>query len=113
MRILIFVSGLLCLGPVLAGEYPIAIKTDSRGEYFVVEKGGSPERPTLLVKWVGPDGKPYYVKRMFDCRARTVQYLGEGDTPEQAAKLLPDQKMSPADEGSIAGQLANHVCPKR
>ena len=104
---------LLCIAPALAAEYPIQIKTDSRGEYFVVDKGGTANNPTLLVKWVGHDGKPYYVKRLFDCKARTAKYLGEGDTLEQAAKPLPDQEMFPLGEGSIESQLANHVCPKQ
>ena len=75
MRLLSVVSSVLCVSSALAGEYPIAIQTDSRGEYFVVNKGGTPNNPTLLVKWVGADGRPYYVKRLFDCKAHTAQYL--------------------------------------
>lgn len=113
MRLRFVISSILCASSALAGEYPIAIQTDSRGEYFVVNKGGTANNPTLLVKWVGADGRPYYVKRLFDCKAHTAQYLGEGDTLEQAAKPLPNQEMFLVGQGSIESQLANHVCPKQ
>lgn len=113
MRLLVLITGLLGLSSAFAGEYRIDIKTDSRGDYYVVEKGGTANNPTLTVKWVGPGGTPYYVKRSFDCKAGTAKYLGEGESLEAATKLLPDEKMLPLGEGSIPRQLADHVCPKQ
>jgi hypothetical protein len=104
-------SGLLGASAAFAAEYPIDIKTDLKGQYFVVEKGGTANNPTLLVKRVWPKGT-YYVKRWFDCKLGTFKFLGEGDTLDAVAKSQPDRDTRAIEQGSIADQLAHHVCPK-
>lgn len=95
-----------------AAETPIDIKTDVKGQYFVVDKGGTENNPTLVVKRNWSKGN-HYIKRVFDCRARTVKYLGEGATVEEMNEPLPEQKMTPIVAGSIPDQLARHVCEGR
>lgn len=109
--LMVAASALAGLPFAFAAETPIDIKTDIKGKYFVVEKGGTPSNPTLVVKRVGPGGT-YYIKRLFDCKARTVQYLGEGQTLKAMAKAQPDPKPTPIEEGTIPDQLARHVCPR-
>jgi hypothetical protein len=97
---------------VLAAETPVDIKTDLKGQYFIVEKGGTPDKPTLTVKRAVPNGRNHYVKRMFDCKARTVQYLGGGESLEEVNKFAGTEKMNPLVEGSIPDQLAAIACKK-
>jgi len=111
LRLMLAASGLVGLPSAFAAETPIDIKTDLKGRYFIVEKTGTPNNPTLVVKRVWPGGT-YYIKRLFDCQAQTVQYQGEGETLKEMAKALPDSKPSLIQEGTIADQLARHVCPK-
>ncbi len=60
-----------------ADDTPIDIQTDVKGQYFLVEKGGTADTPTLVVKRAKA-GYNYYVKREFDCAAHTVRYSGRG-----------------------------------
>ena len=95
----------------LADDTPIDIKTDLEGQYFIVEKGGTADKPILLVKRAGP-GFNHYIKREFDCAAHTARYMGEGESLEEmnAAELGGDA--SPIEEGTIPDQLSRLVCPK-
>lgn len=96
----------------LAAEIPIDIKTDVKGQYFIIEQGGSQNNPTLTVKRTWGKGS-HYIKRVFDCKAHTVKYLGEGESLDEMNKPLPGQKMTPIVAGSIPDQLARHACQKR
>jgi hypothetical protein len=112
MRLFAALSGMFVFSLVSAAEYPIDIKTDLKGTtFFVVEKGGTENNPTLVVKRVNP-ARTTYTKRLFDCKAHTVRYLGEGDSLEAIAKATPEKDAYPIAEGSIPDQLAKHVCPK-
>jgi hypothetical protein len=111
MRLIVAVSGLVALPFAFAAETPIDIKTDVKGKYYVVEKAGTPNNPILVVKRVGPNVNQY-IKRQFDCKERTVTFLGEGETLQEMAKAKPDPKPAPLVEGSIPDQLARYACPK-
>ena len=102
------------LGPfaALAEDTPLDIKTDLRGQFFLVEKGDNDGNPTLLVKAVAGN-YTHYVKREFDCVARTVRYLGRGESLEEVAAARPDAKTYPIEDGTIADQLARLVCPRK
>lgn len=103
--------GLLGALPTLAEDTPIDIKTDIKGQYLLVEKGGNAANPTLVVKRTGL-GNDHFVKREFDCAAHTVRYLGEGETLEEMNTALPEKEVSPIGEGSIPDQLSKLVCPQ-
>lgn len=111
MRLLVVLLGLMAVSPAFTGEYPLAIKSDLEVEYFVVEKGGSPEQPMLLLKRVRPNGT-IYSKRLFDCDARTYQELGSWASLEEVATTCPDSDMNPVREDTIAYQLWQHACGK-
>ena len=109
--LIIALSGSLGALSAVADDTPIDIHTDLEGQYFLVEQGGSPGKPTLVVKRVAP-GINHYVKREFDCATRTVRYLGEGENLEEMATAQPESsEANPINKGSIADQLARLVCP--
>ncbi len=113
MRLSVAVLGLAAgMGASLscAAEYLIDIKTDLQAKFYVVEKGGSAELPTLVVKRVRMQGTPNYTKRVFDCRNHSVQVLGSGASLKAMAKAEPDDKSFPVDEGTINAQLWRHAC---
>jgi hypothetical protein len=85
------------------------IPSDSKAKYFVLERGGTPDKPTLVTTRVGPSGTSYS-KRLFDCRARTWKYLGDGDSLEEMRGAKPDAKMGPLVEGSIADYMWKEAC---
>jgi len=103
-------SGLFGVLSAAADDTPINIQTDIEGQYFLVEEGGSFSMPTLVVKRVAPD-TTHYIKREFDCDARTVRYLGEGESLEEMQASQPDSEASPIVKGSIPDQLIRRVCP--
>lgn len=107
-RFTVMVGLLGCLG-VAAADQPIDIHTDLEGQYYLVEQGGSPDRPVLLVKRIAP-GIAHYVKREIDCVARTVRYLGEGESLDEIANAEPESDVHPIEKGSIADQLRRLVC---
>ncbi len=102
---------LFALSSVSAEEYPLKIDSDIKAEYFVVEKAGTPEQPTLLVKRVRA-GVTSYSKRLFDCAGQLYKDLGSGETVEAVAESRPDDDLVPAEEGTIAYQLWKHACGK-
>ena len=108
--LMLALAGSLGTLSALAGDTPIDIKTDLEGQYFIVEKGGTPEKPTLVVKRAAP-GYNHYVKREFDCAAHTVRYLGEGDSLEEMTAAQPDAESNPIEKDTIPDQLARIVCP--
>ena len=113
MRLSVAVLGLaagLVASIAGAAEYLIDIKTDLNAKFYVVEKGGSAELPTLVVKRVRIQGTPNYTKRVFDCRNHSVQVLGSGSSLEAMAKAEPEDKSFPVEEGSINAQLWRHAC---
>jgi hypothetical protein len=108
--LIVALSGPLGALSALAEDTPIDIQTDIEGQYFLVEEGGSFSKPTLVVKRVTPDATTHYIKREFDCDARSVRYLGEGESLEEMAASRLESEASPINAGSIPDQLARLVC---
>jgi hypothetical protein len=108
--LILTLAGALGSLSAVAEETAIDIKTDLEGQYYLVEKGGTTDKPTLVVKRAGP-GFNHYTKREIDCAARTVRYLGEGESLEEMSAAISDTESSPVTEGSIPDQLAKLVCP--
>ena len=106
-------GGMVCASAATAADYPIEIKTDLDAKFYVVEKGGSAEYPTLVVKRERFSGGPFYTKRAFDCRSRTVQVVGEGPTLAEMNKSKGEDKPQQIEPGSIGAQLWEHVCKKK
>lgn len=103
----IFLIGLFALSAAHAAEEPI--KLDSEARYFVVEKGGTAAKPTLVLKRVGSSGTSY-TKRAFDCEARTAVLVASGKTLETMDKPKPEAEMRPLTKDSVTEQLWRHVC---
>jgi hypothetical protein len=96
----------------VAEETPINIQTDLEGQHHLVEKGGTTDKPTLVLKRrSGQHGFSHYIKRELDCAAHTVGYLVEGESMGELNAATTDSEASPIKEGSIPDQLANLVCP--
>lgn len=112
VRYMLALVGLMEGLTACAEETPLDIKSDLDGDYFIVEKRGTVNNPVLVVKRVSTDFA-YYIKRKFDCEARTVRYLGEGDSLKAMAESEPEAEMSAITEGSVSDQLAKLVCPKK
>jgi hypothetical protein len=102
---------LFAMSSASAEEYPINIDSGIKAEYFVVEKAGTPEQPTLLLKRVRA-GATSYSKRLFDCEGQSYKQLGSGEDVAALAESRPDEEMAPAEEGTIAYQLWKHACGK-
>ena len=99
--------------PIAIGaETRVAIPSDSKARYSILERGGTADMPTLVTKRVGPSGTSYS-KRLFDCRGRTWKYLGDGETLEDMRTSRPDKKMSPLVDKSIADYLWNEACKRK
>lgn len=109
MRLAILAVTLFLASAPLAAEYQLPIPSDPKAKYFVLEKGGTKNNPTLVTKRVGPSGTSY-AKRIFDCTARTTKYLGDGDTLEEMKKSKPSPNMGPLVEGSIAWHQWRYAC---
>lgn len=88
---------------------PLAISSDAGAQYFVLEAGGSPDYPTLITVRVGPSGNSY-AKRLFDCRAATWKYLGDGETLEAMNRSQPDAYMARLVDESIAWYQWRYAC---
>ena len=95
----------------LAAETPLRIPSDAKAQYFVLEKGGTKNNPTMITKRVGPSGTSYS-QRIFDCSLGTAKYLGTGASIDAMKKSPPDPKMGPLVEGSIAWYQWRYACGK-
>lgn len=94
-----------------AEDVPLNIKTDLKGKFFLVEKAGSSDKPTLLIKSVSGDYSDF-TKREFDCSARTSRYLSTGASQQQMAPIKPEEEMLPIKAESINDQLFKVACPE-
>ena len=106
------VMAVLVSNSAAAAETTLAVPSDSKAKYFVIERGGTADNPTLVTKRVGPSGTSYS-KRQFDCRARTWKYLGDGETVDEMKRSKPDKNMAPLVSGSIADYLWRDACKRK
>ncbi|HCA5737346.1 TPA: hypothetical protein MXQ19_002137 [Citrobacter freundii] len=93
---------------VFASEV-FTVPTDSKASYTVLEKTRSGDMSTITTKREGPSGVSYS-KRLYDCKASTVKYLGSGDTIEQMNGSAPDPNMAPIIDRSIAYYVGQKAC---
>ncbi|WP_268798042.1 hypothetical protein [Pseudomonas huanghezhanensis] len=87
----------------------LAVPSDPKGEFTVLEKGGSGAERTIVTKRAGASGISYST-RLFNCPESTVKYLGSGETPEAMAASQPDANMVPIVSGSIAYYVGLEAC---
>jgi hypothetical protein len=111
MRCLLFLAVTSISMAAAAAEYQLPIPSDAKAQYFVLEKGGTKDMPTMVTKRVGTSGTSYSW-RVFDCKAGTVKYLGTGDSLEKMRASKPETNMAPLVEGSIAYYQWRHACSK-
>jgi hypothetical protein len=93
----------------LAAETPLAVPSDPKARFFVLEKAGKGAERTIVTKRVGPSGTSYS-RRLYNCSNSTVKYLGNGDTLEDMKKSRPDPNMGPIVQGSIAYYVGLEAC---
>lgn len=95
--------------PEAAAGRPLDIPSDARARYWVLGVAGTPERPIITTLRVGSSGTTYS-RRLYDCAARTVMYLGTGDTMEEAMLSRPDPGMAPIVPEAIADYVGRVAC---
>lgn len=104
---------LLALGSVISfnalATGTVSVPTDPKASYVVLDKSRSGDMATITTKREGPSGSSYS-KRLYDCKAGTVKYLGDGDTLEQMNSSAPDPNMAPIVEKSIAYYIGQRAC---
>jgi hypothetical protein len=109
MRYILAVIGISVAFAGFAAEVRLSVPSDAKATYFILERGGSADKPTLVTKRVGPSGTSYS-KRLFDCSARTWKYLGDGETLEEMRNSKPDAAMTGLVTGSIADYMWKAAC---
>ncbi|EAA6275728.1 hypothetical protein PHL84_001411 [Salmonella enterica] len=107
-RFIILALGAAVSFNVFAAEV-FSVPTDSKASYTVLEKTRSGDMVTITTKREGPSGVSYS-KRLYDCTASTVKYLGSGDTIEQMNSSAPDPNMAPIIDRSIAYYVGQKAC---
>lgn len=100
---------LLVAASATAAEAPLAVPSDSKAQFFVLEKGGKGVERTIVTKRVGSSGTSYS-KRLYNCKDNTVKYLGSGDTLAAMGSSKPDPNMGPIVQGSIAYFVGQQAC---
>ena len=94
-----------------AAETDLAIPTDARAKYTILEIGGKWPDRTIVTKRVGSSGTSYS-KRIYNCSNNTVKYLGSGDTLMEMGRSNPDPKMAPIVQESIADYIGRQACKR-
>lgn len=114
MRLITAIAALpavFALSFAAAGEYPLQIDSDTKSEYVVIEKAGTVDQPTLLLKRARA-GAVSYSNRLFDCTHQSYKVLGSGESLDAVADSQPDDAMISAKKGTVAYQLWKHACGK-
>jgi len=88
---------------------PLSVPSDSKAQFFVLEKGGTGAQRTIVTKRVGSSGTSYS-KRLYNCTDSTVKYLGTGDSLDAMAASSADPNMGPIVQGSIAYYVGVEAC---
>jgi len=90
-------------------ETQLVVPSDSKAQYFVLEKGGKGAERTIVTKRVGPN-ETVFSRRRYNCKSATVKYLGTGYTLEAMGKSKPDPAIGPIVQGSIAYYVGQEAC---
>jgi hypothetical protein len=95
----------------IAADTPLHIPTDANAKYTILEIGGEWPDRTIVTSRVGPSGSSFS-KRLYNCSANTVKYLGTGDTLAEMASSKPDPNMAPIVPQSIADYVGRQACKR-
>ncbi|WP_369991279.1 hypothetical protein [Pseudomonas xanthosomatis] len=107
-RMMIAILG-AALAPLALGATTLKVPSDTKATYTVLARDTSGNERSITTKRVGPSGTSYS-RRLYSCSARTVKYLGSGDTLEQMQASKPDPQMAPIVSGSIADYVGAEAC---
>lgn len=105
---LAFISLIISVS-AFAAEKPLGVPSDSKAQFFVLEKGSSGSERTIVTRRVGSSGTSYS-KRLYNCKNSTVKYLGTGDSLTEMASSRADPNMAPIVRGSIAYYVGVEAC---
>lgn len=111
MKFHLLLLSLAVSAPAIAMEQPLSIPSDSKAQYFVLEKNGDGVERTIVTKRIGSSGTSYS-RRLYNCANNTVKYLGTGDSLEEMSTSKPDPNMTPIIDGSIAYYVGIEACKK-
>lgn len=105
--VLVMLGSVISFSASAAGVF--SIPTDSKASYTVLDNSRDGSMATITTKREGPSGTSYS-KRLYDCTAWTVKYLGDGETIEQMNNSSPDPNMAPIVDRSIAFYIGQKAC---
>jgi hypothetical protein len=109
MRSAYLLSLLLAVTVVVAGEKELRVPSDPNARFTILEVGGEYPNRTIVTRRIGSSGTSYS-KRLYNCDADQVKYLGSGDSLAEMAASKPDPRMGPIIEGSIADYVGREAC---
>lgn len=109
MKYLCFITLLLLSRVSIANEVELFIPSDPKAKYFIIDKTSRGSESILVTKRIGSSGVSFS-KRLFNCKNKTVKYLGFGDSISEMNSSKPDVSMSPIVEGSIADYQRIAAC---
>ena len=95
----------------VAAEKAMAVPTDAKAKYTILETGGKWPNRTIVTRRIGSSGTSYS-KRLYDCSNNSVKYLGTGDTLTEMAQSKADPRMAPIVEQSIADYVGRQACKR-
>lgn len=95
--------------PVLAAETPLSVPSDTKAQYFVLERDTKGNERKITTKRVGPSGIGYS-QRLVNCSAGTSKYLGDGETREEMKESRPEGEMTQLTQGSVSFYVAKAAC---
>ncbi|MEQ4284485.1 hypothetical protein [Pseudomonas syringae] len=95
--------------PVLAAETPLSVPSDTKAQYFVLERDTKGNERKITTKRVGLSGTGYS-QRLVNCSAGTFKYLGDGETLAEMKASKPGGSMAPLTQGSISFYVAEAAC---
>ncbi len=95
--------------PVLAAEAPISVPSDTKAQYFVLERDTKGNERKITTKRVGPSGTGYS-QRLINCSAGTFKYLADGETLAEMKASKPTGSVAPLTQGSISFYVAEAAC---
>lgn len=85
------------------------VPSDSKATYLILDKYDSDHFKIIITKREGSSGVTYS-KRMYDCSASEVRYLGTGNTLSELKLSTPDPKMTAIQPNSIAYFVGIEAC---
>ena len=94
-----------------SAEKVLAVPTDAKATYAILEIGGKFPNRTIVTKRIGSSGTSYS-KRIYNCSRKTVKYLGTGDNLAEMTSSTPDPNMSEIVPESTADYVGRQACKR-